>query len=200
MKIGIGNYYLGRYGLSEGARRMAADGYSCIDYQLMDITGELYTARDEDFLRMVLDIRYLQSHIPMDALYQPSAYAQYLPIRVLGVAEVVLGLLLALLTVRSLCGIAWKHTAVVYEGDAALSARATERVHRQIRKKACLTAIFLAVSSVAKIFEILVLQESFAWIWIIQVAASVAAVIVFSSFAWAISEQIDEKYSSEKRA
>lgn len=151
-------------------------------------------------LRMVLDIRYLQSHIPMDALYQPSAYAQYLPIRVLGVAEVVLGLLLALLTVRSLCGIAWKHTAVVYEGDAALSARATERVHRQIRKKACLTAIFLAVSSVAKIFEILVLQESFAWIWIIQVAASVAAVIVFSSFAWAISEQIDEKYSSEKRA
>ncbi len=57
MKIGISEYYLERYGLSEGARKMAADGYSCIDYQLTDITLDLYTARDEDFLRMVLDIK-----------------------------------------------------------------------------------------------------------------------------------------------
>lgn len=57
MKLGIGNYYLERYGLSDGAKKMAADGYSFIDFQLTDITSELYTARDEEFLKMVLDIK-----------------------------------------------------------------------------------------------------------------------------------------------
>ena len=57
MKIGMTDYYVKRYGLSEGAARMAAHGYSCIDYQLADIKLDLYTARDEDFLRMITDIK-----------------------------------------------------------------------------------------------------------------------------------------------
>ena len=57
MKLGITDYYLKRYGLSDGARRMASDGYEYVDYQLADITSELYTARDEDFLRMITAIR-----------------------------------------------------------------------------------------------------------------------------------------------
>ena len=57
MKIGMTDYYIKRYGLSEGAERMAAHGYSCLDYQLADIKLDLYTARDEDFLRMVTAIK-----------------------------------------------------------------------------------------------------------------------------------------------
>ena len=57
MELGIGNYYLNKYGLSEGAKIMAEHGYATVDYQLSDIKGELYTARDEDFLTKVLNIK-----------------------------------------------------------------------------------------------------------------------------------------------
>lgn len=57
MKLGMTDYYLKRYGLSEGARRMAADGYEFVDYQLADVTLDLYTARDEDFLGMITAVR-----------------------------------------------------------------------------------------------------------------------------------------------
>lgn len=57
MQIGIGTYYLRRYGLEDGACRMAKDGYTFVDYNLDDVEGELYAARDEDFLTKVTEIR-----------------------------------------------------------------------------------------------------------------------------------------------
>ena len=57
MEIGIHDYYIKRYGLTEGAKKMVADGYSYLDYQLTDISGELYAAMDEDFLKKVIEIK-----------------------------------------------------------------------------------------------------------------------------------------------
>ena len=57
MKTGCGAYYLNRYGLKAGARKMREDGYEFVDYQLADTDGELYAARDEDFLAMVSSVR-----------------------------------------------------------------------------------------------------------------------------------------------
>ena len=57
MKIGCGAYYLNRYGLKAGARKMREDGYEFVDYQLAVTEGELYAARDEDFLAMVSSVR-----------------------------------------------------------------------------------------------------------------------------------------------
>ena len=57
MKLGIGEYYIRRYGLEDGARKMASHGYEYIDYNLMDIESDLYVLRDEDFVRMLYDIK-----------------------------------------------------------------------------------------------------------------------------------------------
>lgn len=57
MELGIGNYYIDRYGIDEGARRMVADGYTYIDFQLLDTDSEIYAARDDDFFRSVVDIK-----------------------------------------------------------------------------------------------------------------------------------------------
>ncbi len=57
MEIGMTDYYIKRYGLTEGAKKMVADGYAFLDYQLADIRDELYTVRDEDFLKKVMGIK-----------------------------------------------------------------------------------------------------------------------------------------------
>lgn len=57
MKLGIGNYYIDRYGIDEGVRRMAADGYTSVDFNLTDTEGEIYAARDDEFFMQVTALR-----------------------------------------------------------------------------------------------------------------------------------------------
>ena len=57
MKIGTRNYYIDKYGLEEGARKMAEHGYESIDFNLADTESEYYTARDEDFVKRMYEIR-----------------------------------------------------------------------------------------------------------------------------------------------
>lgn len=57
MEIGIGNYYIDKYGIEAGAEKMVADGYTYIDFQLVDTDSELYAARDDEFFLSVMDIK-----------------------------------------------------------------------------------------------------------------------------------------------
>jgi len=57
MKTGIGNYYIKKYGVTEGARLMAEHGYSYIDFSIADTDSEFYTAKEEFFLKTVTDMR-----------------------------------------------------------------------------------------------------------------------------------------------
>lgn len=57
MKVGITDYYINTYGLDEGAKKMAEHGYSCIDFQLANTDTEYYTAREEDFMSLVMGVR-----------------------------------------------------------------------------------------------------------------------------------------------
>ena len=52
MKIGIGNYYLEKYGLSEGARLMAEDGYEFADLNFQDVESEFYTSGEDGFFML----------------------------------------------------------------------------------------------------------------------------------------------------
>lgn len=52
MKIGIGNYYLERYGLDVGAKRMAEDGYSFADLDFSDAESEFYTSTEDNFFML----------------------------------------------------------------------------------------------------------------------------------------------------
>lgn len=59
MMIGIGDYYLRKYGLDEGARRMSEDGYEAVDLNFSDAQSEFYTATEDNFF--MLAGRYLQA-------------------------------------------------------------------------------------------------------------------------------------------
>lgn len=63
MKIGIGSYYLDKYGLEDGAKRMADDGYECADLSFANTETEYYTKREEDFIESMYEIkRALKKH------------------------------------------------------------------------------------------------------------------------------------------
>lgn len=57
MKTGISNYYLDKYGLDEGAERMAAHGYSAVDYNFADTDSIIYSEREEKFISMLYEIK-----------------------------------------------------------------------------------------------------------------------------------------------
>ena len=49
MKTGISGYYLNRYGIEDGARLMAEDGYGAIDLSYVNTETEFYSAKESDF-------------------------------------------------------------------------------------------------------------------------------------------------------
>lgn len=49
MKTGISGYYLNRYGIEDGARIMAEDGYDTIDLNFANTETEFYSSRESDF-------------------------------------------------------------------------------------------------------------------------------------------------------
>ena len=57
MEIGIRNYYIDRYGLEAGAKRMAEHGYTAIDLQFMNTDTKYYSQREEDFLEEMYKIK-----------------------------------------------------------------------------------------------------------------------------------------------
>ncbi len=57
MKIGLGNYYIDKYGLEDGAKKMAAHGYECIDFNFENTDTVYYSSREEDFLEQMYTIK-----------------------------------------------------------------------------------------------------------------------------------------------
>ena len=57
MERGIGGYYISRYGLTDGARRMAEDGYTALDFNLSETDGKYYTLSEEGLLAAINEIK-----------------------------------------------------------------------------------------------------------------------------------------------
>ena len=78
MKTGIRNYYLDTYGLEDGARKMAADGYECIDFNFQNTETNYYEAREEDFLEEMLKIKktFSQNGITVNQIHGPWRFPQ----------------------------------------------------------------------------------------------------------------------------
>ena len=76
MKIGIGPYYLKRYGNGEGAELMAKHGYEYIDFNLADTESEYYTAKEEFFFTTVNKIRRTlnENGIKIHQIHGPFRY------------------------------------------------------------------------------------------------------------------------------
>ena len=76
MKIGIGPYYLRRYGNDAGAKLMAEHGYEYIDFDLTDTESEYYTAKEEFFFTTVNKIRRTlnENDIKINQIHGPWRY------------------------------------------------------------------------------------------------------------------------------
>lgn len=57
IKLGISDGYLGRYGFDEGLRRMKAQGYECIDYDLANTDEGLYLEDGAVFESAAVELR-----------------------------------------------------------------------------------------------------------------------------------------------
>ncbi len=76
MKIAIRNYYIDKYGLEEGAKRMSGHGYEAIDCQFTDTESKYYTAREEDFLDLMFGIKkeLKKNNIEVHQIHGPWRY------------------------------------------------------------------------------------------------------------------------------
>ena len=135
----------------------------------------------------------------MDSLYLPTAYAQYQPIRFLGVAEALLLLLLVGMTVAGLLRIVRSHLSVSYgENTEEISERATERLHRDMYRRAIPVFIFSILSCICKILEN-ELQFYHGWFWILQFAVSLTAAILFSAFLSDLADAVKDRFPAKRR-
>ena len=147
-----------------------------------------------DVAQTLLNDRYLKDFVPMDSLYLPTAYAQYQPIRFLGVAEALLLLLLVGVTVAGLLRIVRSQLSVSYgENAKEISERATERLHRTLYRRAIPVFVFFVLSCICKILEN-ELQFYHGWFWILQFAVSITAAILFSAFLSELAEAIKDRF------
>lgn len=150
--------------------------------------------------RSYFNVVYLKSYVPKDAWNLPGAYEAYLPVRLLGWAEAVLCFCLVVFLLGALLRMMREHTGVDYGANAeALSRDATERLHRSMKRRSISVYAFSAVSAICKILEI-ELRHSLEWIWLVQLAVSVAAWIFFSAFLSELAEKTAERYPVRKRA
>jgi hypothetical protein len=141
-----------------------------------------------------LNDRYLKDFVPMDSLYLPTAYAQYQPIRFLGIAEALLLLLLAGMTVAGLLRIVRSQLSVSYgENSEEISERATERLHRALYRRAAPVFVFFILSCICKILAN-ELQFYHGWFWILQFAVSITAAILLSTFLSELADAIKDRF------
>ena len=144
--------------------------------------------------RAILNTDYLARYTPQDAAYLPNAYTQYLPLRILGVAEAILMLLLLLLVMHGLMGMIREYTEINYgRGSEELSRSATERMRRALSKKGRRTLVLLVLSALCKSAEAW-LSHQYPMLWLLQVAVSALAITAFWGFLLELFEQIKEKY------
>ncbi len=137
----------------------------------------------------VLTFLYLAEHVPKDSLHQTEAYWEFLTIRMLGIAESVGVMLVWIVLYLLLRDTVKTHTATTYDNDAALSERATERLHRGLIRKLNIAVLLLMLSTLGTAIEAY-FQAIYPWLWIPINALTLVSIICLSSFLKELFEQI----------
>ena len=109
-----------------------------------------------------------------------------------------LTLVMILLFLRQLSRLIGQHTAVTYADDPVLSASATERLHKRLRRRMLPVGIAWGLATALKILEI-EMQPSYGWFWLLQVAASLAAALLLIALLGDVEEQIADRYPTKRR-
>jgi len=149
-------------------------------------------------LELFLNASYLRRFEPEASLYNGKAYDQFLLIRFLGASEAIATLLLIALLLYSLYRIACVHTGVEY-GDLhaeSLSQMASKRLHRKFATRFQLPFAFFTVACLLAAVESL-WRLQLDWLWLISLALSFVAIMLFYSALYELKSEICFRYESD---
>ncbi len=146
---------------------------------------------------LFLNVSYLARFLPEASLYQADAYWHFFVWRVAGVCEVLVTLIAVWTLLQTLLAIVKEHTEVNYgKNAAAISADATDRLHRDFEKRLKIIFVIFLLAGFANAADA-VLFLSVPWIWIIAFALSITAIWMLSSFLHELSQQIQNRYRDQ---
>ncbi len=149
-------------------------------------------------LKMFFNEQYLKDFVPMDSRYLPTAYEQYQPIRLLGIAEAVLMLLLLGMIVFGFRKLSFKLLSDPAEHQTdAFSRSGKLQLCRALLLRTIPVFVFITLSCICKILEN-ELQFAHGWFWILQFLVSITTAILFSSFLSELSDAIREQYPPKR--
>ena len=145
-------------------------------------------------IHLFLNVTYLLQFQPESSLYQADAYWHFLVMRAAGACEAIVALIAVGTLLRLLVGVVREHTEVDYgEGAVTVSARATERLHRELTKR--LNAIFVIFFLAALVNAAdALLQLTVPWLWLVALVLSVAGICLLSSFLHELLTQMKNRY------
>ena len=145
----------------------------------------------------ILNYLYLKNYIPEASLYQPTAYNQYLFVRVLGIAEALCTLLFVYVLLKMVLELVFTHTSVEYEGDVthALSNAATARLHRRFEIRGMIALIFFAIAAVVNCFDAF-FHLQYPWVWMIAFLCSFVAIWNFFAMLHEFMDQVKYRHQS----
>ncbi|MBQ9784029.1 MAG: hypothetical protein IJW29_00860 [Clostridia bacterium] len=142
---------------------------------------------------------YLDLYLDAQAsMYTSEAFRAYLGVRMLTTLEILCTLFAFGMIFRLLYELVRARLHVMYGGADAreVSQHATERLHKRMRLRMCLTAGVLVLSAAASLVEV-ILGVLYPWLWWITLAVSLAAVIAFMSLLFTLLDELDDRLSTE---
>lgn len=152
--------------------------------------------------QIIVNSAFLSSFLPEDSLYETDAYFFYFAVKVVDALEIFATLVLAGTVLYAVYRIATAHTKTVYEGDdertRQVSVRATERLHKEYRKRLILTFVLFFLAAGTGIAESF-LRLRFGWAWVVPFCFSVAANCVFGAARQELNEKLLAAYPPKEK-
>lgn len=136
----------------------------------------------------VINLTYLRRHLPVASAYETGAYWHYLALRAVEAVEAVLILAAFWILFRSLSAWVKNTVRVTYEGDDALSARATARLQKSFATRLLLLRVGAVVVCLGNVVYA-ILQLQYPWLWFLNFLLTGAELGMLLSFHSALTEQ-----------
>jgi len=147
--------------------------------------------------QMLLCKRYLDAYTTFEhSKYDPDAYAEFLWLRGVQVADALLTLLLVLILLKALFRMVAKETAEIYANDVTGASRiSTARLHKKFNVRIFVVFLLCTTSAIAKCADA-ILQLDYPFLWYLSGVLTLAAIIGVCALLHSIADQLEWQYST----
>ena len=146
--------------------------------------------------QILLCDRYIDRYTTFEhSMYDPDAYAEFLLLRSVQVAEAALMLVLLLLLLHSLFRMVLRETAEVYANDfTGASEVSTARLHKKFRIRFWIVALLCFLSACLKCADA-ILQLEYPFLWYASCGITLTSIIGICALLHSITDQLEWQYS-----